>query len=87
MGPTQSPMQTIAPATSARPPNPFQLVSSQRLDVGKACTLNADCVQDAYCNGSTQPPTCQCLATHIELDGKCEKSKIIKRMNLSILDF
>ncbi|KAI6211169.1 hypothetical protein M3Y96_00405400 [Aphelenchoides besseyi] len=72
---TASPLSTstVTLTTSKPPSNPFQLTSNRRLTVGMACTLNADCVSDAYCSGNTQPPTCQCLATSVPINGKCEK--------------
>uniref|UniRef100_A0A1I7RJY8 G protein-coupled receptor n=1 Tax=Bursaphelenchus xylophilus TaxID=6326 RepID=A0A1I7RJY8_BURXY len=70
--PTQ-PLTAPARSVTSRPQNPFRIMSTQKVEVGKPCTLNADCTADAYCNGNTTPPTCQCLSTHVEINSKCEK--------------
>ncbi|KAI6190808.1 hypothetical protein M3Y97_00158700 [Aphelenchoides bicaudatus] len=78
---------TYAPQISTRPSNPFQvcaynqlklickfqLTSNKKLNVGDTCSMNKDCDSNAYCDGSKQPPKCQCLATHVDISGKCEK--------------
>ncbi|CAD5228809.1 unnamed protein product [Bursaphelenchus okinawaensis] len=70
--PTQPTPPRAAPV-STRPTNPFKITSNNKVAVGQPCTLNADCTTDAYCNGNTTPPTCQCLSTHVEVNNKCEK--------------
>lgn len=76
------------PTVTTRRPNPFKLAAQQKIEIGQPCTLNADCVPDAYCNGNTRPPSCQCLSTHVDISGKCKKSMflIILGLNLVRLD-
>lgn len=65
----------------------LQLSPSKKLEVGSPCSLNADCGSNAYCDGSRQPPACKCLATHIGIDGKCEKSNLNQHILVNSFQF
>uniref|UniRef100_A0A0R3RK73 EB domain-containing protein n=1 Tax=Elaeophora elaphi TaxID=1147741 RepID=A0A0R3RK73_9BILA len=53
---------------------PVGIGGTGQIGVGFPCYANTDCIRDAFCKITNNSATCQCLSTHINFNGFCEKA-------------